>query len=63
MSPGRIFLLNEDAIMEYLQALSNETRGIFEYTEAAGMKQIIQNSNQNKKLDTWALHYFRNNYK
>jgi hypothetical protein len=63
MSPGRIFLLNEDGIMEYLQALSNETRGIFEYTEAAGMKQIIQNSNQNKKFDTWALHYFRKNYK
>jgi acyl-CoA synthetase (AMP-forming)/AMP-acid ligase II len=63
MSPGRIFLLNEDAIIEYLQILSDETRGAFEYTETAGMKQIILNSNQNKNLDKWAIHYFRKNYK
>jgi hypothetical protein len=63
MSPGRIFLLNEDAIIEYLQVLSDETRGAFEYTETAGMKQIILNSNQDKNLDTWAIHYFRKNYK
>jgi hypothetical protein len=63
MSPGRIFLLNEDAIVEYLQKLSDETRGTFEYTETAGMKQIILNSNQNKNFDTWAIHYFRKNYK
>jgi len=63
ISPGRIFLLNEDAIAEYLHNLSDETRGAFEYTETAGMKQIINNSKQNKNLDTWALHYFRKNYK
>ncbi|MDR2407299.1 MAG: DUF4007 family protein [Bacteroidales bacterium] len=63
MSPGRLFLLNEDAIMEYLLNLYDETRGAFEYTETAGMKQIIINSTRNKKLNTWAIHYFRNNYK
>jgi hypothetical protein len=63
MSPGRIFLLNEDAISEYLQVLAEETRGAFEYTETAGMKQIIQTGTQNKKPATWAIHYFRNNYK
>jgi hypothetical protein len=62
MSPGRVFLLHEDAIIEYLYKLSDETRGTFEYIETAGMKQIINNSKQNKKLDTWALHYFRKNY-
>jgi hypothetical protein len=62
MSPGRIFLLNEDAIAEYLHKLSDETRGAFEYTETAGMKQIIKNSSQNKIFDTWAIHYFRKNY-
>jgi len=63
MSPGRIFLLNEDAIAEYLHNISDVTRGAFEYTETAGMKQIINNSSKNKILNTWALHYFRNNYK
>jgi len=63
MSPGRIFLLSEDAIVEYLHILSDVTRGKFEYTETAGMKQIIINSSQKIILNTWALHYFRNNYK
>ena len=63
MSPGRIFLLNEDAIAEYLHNISEITRGKFEYTETAGMKQIIINSSQKISLNTWAFHYFRNNYK
>jgi hypothetical protein len=63
MSPGRVFLLNEDAIAEYLQNISKETNGVFEYSETAGMKQVIFNSNKNKNFDTWAYHYFRRNYK
>jgi hypothetical protein len=63
MSPGRIFLLNEDAISEYLQNLSSVTNNIFEYTETAGMKQVINNSNRNINLDTKAINYFRKNYK
>ena len=63
MSPGRIFLLNEDSIVGYLQEISEETNGVFEYSETAGMKQVILKSNTNKSFDTWALHYFRRNYK
>jgi len=63
MSPGRIFLLNEDAVSEYLQKLASVTNNKFEYTETAGMKQVIINSNQNINLDTWAIKYFRKNYK
>jgi len=63
MSPGRVFLLSEDAIAEYLHIISDVTRGAFEYTETAGMKQVIINSTQNKNLDTWAIHYFKKNYK
>ena len=63
MSPGRIFLLSEDAIAEYLYSLSDTTGGTFEYTETAGLKQIIINSSQNKDLNKCALRYFRKNYK
>jgi hypothetical protein len=63
MSPGRIFLLNEDAVSEYLQKLASITGDKFEYTETAGMKQVINKSNQNINLDTWAIKYFRKNYK
>jgi hypothetical protein len=63
MSPGRIFLLNEDAIAGYLQDITNETNGAFEYSETAGMKQVILKSSTIKSFDTWALHYFRRNYK
>ena len=55
MSPGRLFLLNEDAISEYLSKLANETKGKFEYTETAGMKQVIINSSERFSLDTWAV--------
>lgn len=62
MSPGRMFLLNEDAVSEYLQQLSDVTNNNFIYTETAGMKQIINNSGQEIDFDTAALHYFRGNY-
>ena len=63
MSPGRVFLLNEDAIAGYLQDIANETNETFEYSETAGMKQVILKSSTKKNFDTWALHYFRRNYK
>jgi hypothetical protein len=63
MSPGRVFLLNEDAIASYLQDIASETNEAFEYSETAGMKQVILKSSTIKSFDTWALHYFRRNYK
>jgi hypothetical protein len=63
MSPGRIFLLDEDAVAGYLQDLTNETGGSFEYSETAGMKQVILKNRKIKNFDTWALHYFKRNYK
>ena len=63
MSPGRIFLLNEDSVSEYLSKLADATNRKFEYTETAGMKQVILSGEKNIKLDVWAIKYFRNNYK
>jgi len=63
MSPGRVFLLNEDAIASYLQDITSETNEAFEYSETAGMKQVILKSSTIKSFDTWAIHYFKRNYK
>jgi len=61
MSPGRIFLINEDAIAGYMQDISKVTNGALEYTETAGMKQILLNKDID--FEKSAFHYFKRNYK
>jgi len=61
MSPGRLFLLNEDAIAGFMQNLNRETSGMLEYTETAGMKQILLNKTIHFKKE--AFKYFKRNYK
>lgn len=61
MAPGRIFLLNEDAVASFMQSLMNETNGMLEYTETAGMKQVILNKNIDFEKE--AFRYFKRNYK
>ena len=41
-SPGRIFLLDEDTLVEYLDRLDNLTKGALRYDETAGMKQVFR---------------------
>lgn len=61
MSPGRIFLLNEDAVSEYLQNIFSETNGKLEYSETAGMKQII--IHKSIDFEKQSFSYFKRNYK
>ena len=61
MSPGRVFLLNEDAIAEYVQNISKVTNGLFEYSETAGLKEIILSKNID--FEKVAYEYFKRNYK
>ena len=42
-SPGRIFQLDEDTLVEYLDRLENLTEGALYYDETAGMKQVHRN--------------------
>ena len=60
-SPGRIFLINEDAIGEYIQNLSQNTNGLLEWSETAGLKQIILKKDINFKEE--ALRFLERNYK
>lgn len=41
-SPGRIFLLDEDTLVEYLDGLDNLTAGAMRYDETAGLKQVYR---------------------
>ena len=41
-SPGRIFQLDEDTLVEYLDRLENLTTGALRYDETAGVKQVYR---------------------
>ncbi len=41
-SPGRIFKLDEEAVIERLARISQASDGIFEWTDTAGLSQVIR---------------------
>jgi len=45
-SPGRVFKLDEDSIMEYLLSISDTTVGRYSWSDTAGMKQVIRVINE-----------------
>lgn len=48
-SPGRVFLLGEDALADRLMALEDVTRGAFRWSETAGLKQVFRDVEVNKE--------------
>ena len=42
LSPGRIFRLDEDTMISYLESLNEITKGAFQYDETAGLKQVYR---------------------
>jgi hypothetical protein len=62
MSPGKVFLINEDAIAGFMQDISNITNGILVYSETAGMKQLLLQKDVSN-FDEMALQYLKKNYK
>ncbi len=45
-SPGQIFRLDENSVVEYLEALSNLTQGAIRFQETAGLQQIYINAEE-----------------
>jgi len=41
-SPGRVFLLDEDALADRLLGLEEDTGGVYRWSETAGLKQLIR---------------------
>ncbi|MBV5327598.1 MAG: DUF4007 family protein [Chlorobium sp.] len=46
-SPGRVFLLNENDLFEYLTEINAQTNETYRWSETAGLKQVLRN----KKTD------------
>ena len=43
-SPGRVFLLDEDSVADYLTALSDITKGALHWSETSGLRQVVRAS-------------------
>ena len=41
-SPGRVFLLDENGVVDMLTELEDVSRGIYTWSETAGLKQLIR---------------------
>lgn len=59
-SPGRLFQIDEETVCSYLQTIGSDTNGMIEWSETAGMKQIILKKNIN--LQQSAFDFFERNY-
>jgi hypothetical protein len=46
-SPGRVFLLNENDLFDYLVEIQDHTKETFKWSETAGLKQVIRNKKPN----------------
>lgn len=60
-SPGRIFMINENNIGEFIINLNIVSNGLLEWSETAGLKQIILKRNINFEKE--AIKFFERNYK
>ena len=59
-SPGRVFMLDEQALGERLLVLEEHTKGVFSWSETAGLRQILR-TRFLEDSDTYEL--IKNEYK
>ncbi|MGI9229285.1 MAG: DUF4007 family protein [Gammaproteobacteria bacterium] len=57
--PGRVFLLDENDVVDRLSALDSLTGGAFRWSETAGLKQVVRNVDINEET---ALKWIPNDY-
>ena len=55
-SPGRVFLLDEEDIVDRLERLEGFSDKNLTWSETAGLRQIIRNKNRSKKQERYALY-------
>ena len=55
-SPGRVFLLNEEDIVERLERLEEISGGALAWSETAGLRQIIRNEKRSADQERRSLH-------
>lgn len=60
-SPGRIFMINENNIGEFIANINAASKGLIEWSETAGLKQVILKRSINFEQE--AIKFFERNYK
>ena len=50
-SPGRVFKLDEDSIVERLYGIAERTDGTFTWSSSSGVQQIVLTKNINSLFD------------
>lgn len=60
-SVGRVFVLNEDAVSDFMQKAPKASRGLLEYSETAGMKELIL-SKEIKDFEQVAYDFLKEDY-
>ena len=58
-SPGRVFLLDENDVVDMLASLEDATQGAYRWSEAAGLKQLIRSDEMSaeRAIDLLAADY------
>lgn len=60
-SPGRVFLLDENDVVDRLSNIDDMTNGALQWVETAGLKQVVRSTSVNLDLD-YALQWIRRDY-
>ena len=55
-SPGRVFLLDENSLVDLLGEMESLTRGAYVWSETAGLKQLIRERTLTSKDTLVAQH-------
>ncbi len=51
-SPGRVFLLDENDVVDMLAQMEDATKGAYQWSETAGLKQLIRSAQLGRE---WAI--------
>ena len=58
-SPGRVFLLDENDVVDMLAQMEDATKGAYRWSETAGLKQLIRSGQMGHE---WAIDQIARGY-
>jgi len=61
-SPGQVFKLDENSVVEYLEALEEITNGKIRLQETAGLRQIYLHNSIGSDFDSYAIEMLKGHY-
>ena len=61
-SPGQIFKLDENSVVEYLESLEEATKGKIRLEETAGLRQVYLDESLGENYEDQALELLKGHY-